>query len=481
MREQILPGILGYPCRGDAVRRIVLTGFRGVGKTEIGRILASRLNIPFIDTDDLIETSTGRSIPDIFHDDGEERFRSIEREVIASLPPVDVIVSTGGGVVCDPKNMEHLRRDSTVVLLIADIDTIEKRLIRKPRPPLTSLTLHEEIAAMMDRRRQHYYSSADLCLDTSETSPAVAGEKILNLLQTGLPTETQRNTALAFFKTGRLPPVPLKKLEEVLTGPGRNPLTRIMGVAGYPCAHSRSPKLFNALFALYHLDFHYTLFEDPQLDEIMNVARMLDAKGLSVTLPFKHDVINYLDEIDEHAAQKIGAVNTVVFACGTAIGHNTDWLGVRKPLVSMKGAKAVILGAGGVAAGAAFALTDLDMDVTILNRTPENAQKLAERFGCSWGAWTEFDRIRPDLIVNATPLGMQPDTRNPLRVDQLHKDMTVFDLVYTPPVTPLIEAARAKGCRTITGIEMFIEQAREQFYLFFGIDVPIEKVRELVL
>ena len=286
---------------------------------------------------------------------------------------------------------------------------------------------------------------------------------------------------MAFFKTGRLPPVPLKKLEDILTGPDRNPRTRIMGVAGYPCAHSRSPKLFNALFDFYHLDCHYTWFEDPELDEILNIAKMIDAKGLSVTIPFKHDVIEYLDEIDEHAAQEIGAVNTVVFACGTTIGYNTDWLGVRKPLVSMKGSKAVLLGAGGVAAGAAYALTDLDMDVTILNRTPENAKRLAERFGCSWGSWDEFDRIKPDLVVNATPLGMQPDIRNPLRVDQLHKDMTVFDLVYTPPVTPLIEAARAQGCRTITGIEMFIGQAREQFYLFFGIDVPVEKVRELVL
>ena len=174
MREQIVPGILGYPCRGYEMRRIVLTGFRGTGKTEIGKILALRLQVPFIDTDDLIETMTGRSIPDIFHDDGEERFRSIEREVMASLPAADVIISTGGGVVCDPKNMEHLRRDSTVVLLFADIDTIEKRLVKKPRPPLTSLTLHEEIAAMMDRRRQQYYASADFCMDTSETSPASA-------------------------------------------------------------------------------------------------------------------------------------------------------------------------------------------------------------------------------------------------------------------------------------------------------------------
>jgi shikimate dehydrogenase len=462
------------------MKRIVLTGFRGTGKTEIGKVLASRLNVPFMDTDDLVETSTGRSIPDIFHDDGEERFRSIERRVVASLPPADVVVSTGGGVVTDPENMEHLRRDSTLVLLSADIDTIEKRLLQKPRPPLTSLPLHEEIAAMMDQRRQNYYASADFCMDTSETSPVVAGERILALIKNGVPLEKQRKTAWAFFKTGRIPAVPLKKLEEILTGTACNPTTRIMGVAGYPCAHSLSPVLFNALFEHYHLDYHYTWFEDPELDEIMNVARAVDAKGLSVTIPFKQDVLAYLDEIDEHAARQIGAVNTVVFSCGTAIGYNTDWLGVRKPLVSMKGAKAVLLGAGGVAAGAAFALTDLAMDVTILNRTPENARALAERFGCTWGNWEDFDRIKPDLVVNATPLGMQPDTRTPLREDQLHREMTVFDLVYTPPVTPLIEAARAQGCTTITGQEMFIEQAREQFYLYFGIDVPAKNVRELL-
>jgi len=462
------------------MRRIVLTGFRGTGKTGIGSILASRLNLPFIDTDDLIESGTGRSIPDIFHYEGEERFRSIEREVIAALPAADVVISTGGGVVCDPKNMEYLRSDSTIVLLTADIDTIEQRLVKKPRPPLTGLPLREEIASMMDRRRRNYYASADFCMDTSETSPLQAAEKILARLHEGVPTTGQRNTALAFFRTGRIPPVPFKKLVDILVGSEKDPTTRIMGVAGYPCAHSKSPRLFNTLFDLYDLNYHYTWFEDPELDEIMDVARAIDAKGLSVTIPFKHDIIQYLDEIDEHAAQEIGAVNTVVFACGTAIGYNTDWLGVRKPLISMKGAKAVLLGAGGVAAGAAYALKDLDMDVTILNRTPENAQKLAERFGCAWGTWDKFDGIKPDLVVNATPLGMQPDTRNPLREDQLYKELTVFDLVYTPPLTPLIEAARAKGCRTISGTEMFVEQAREQFYLFFGIDVPAEKVREFI-
>jgi shikimate dehydrogenase len=253
-----------------------------------------------------------------------------------------------------------------------------------------------------------------------------------------------------------------------------------MGVAGYPCAHSKSPALFNALFARFRLNYHYTWFEDPEISEIMMVARSIDAKGLSVTIPFKQDVMKYLDEIDEHAARQIGAANTVVFACGSAIGYNTDWLGVRKPLVTLKGATAVLLGAGGVAAGAAYALTDLDMKVTILNRTPKNAEVLAAQFGCGWGTLEDIGKIKPDLVVNATPLGMHPDDHSPLSDDQLNKEMTVFDLVYTPPETPLIKQARCIGCRTITGTEMFIEQAREQFYLFFGIDVPAEQVREMI-
>ncbi|NLD57808.1 MAG: AAA family ATPase, partial [Methanomicrobiales archaeon] len=123
------------------MKRIVFCGFRGTGKTDVGRRVAEQTGLTFIDTDERIEEVTGRSIPDIFHDDGEERFRAVEREVIANLPAADAVISTGGGVVTDPVNMEHLRRDSTVFVLHADIDTIEKRLSRKPRPPLTGLPL----------------------------------------------------------------------------------------------------------------------------------------------------------------------------------------------------------------------------------------------------------------------------------------------------------------------------------------------------
>jgi len=97
-------------------------------------------------------------------------------------------------------------------------------------------------------------------------------------------------------------------------------------VAGYPCAHSRGPFLFNALFAGYGLDYHYTWFEDPELDEILSVARHSMSRGS------RHDPVQeghhpLIDEVDEHAAQQIGAVNTVIFSCGTARGYNTDWIG----------------------------------------------------------------------------------------------------------------------------------------------------------
>lgn len=460
------------------MKRIVLTGFRGTGKSEIGKILAQKTGMPFIDTDAIVEKTSGRSIPTIFNEDGEERFRGFEREAVVSLPATDAVVSTGGGAVLDPRNMEHLRRDSVVVLLTADIDTIGARLSRSPRPPLTDLTLAEEIAMLMDKRHRAYSASSDFCVDTSDTTPAAAAEKILGLVKDGVPSARQREKGIAFFRTGRIPAPALKKLEEILSHINQDPQTRILGVAGYPAAHSRGPYLFNALCEKYGLNYHYTWFEDPELDEIMEIARGLDAKGLSVTIPFKHDVLRHLDEVEVHGAQQIGAVNTVVFSCGGAIGYNTDWIGVRKPLVPLRGSKAVLLGAGGGAAAAAYALLDLEMDLAILNRTPAKAKALAEQFGCSWKEWDAFDSISPDLVVNATPLGMQPDTRSPLREEQLAPGMTVFDLVYTPPMTPLLEAAQKKGCTIIQGTEMFIEQAREQFYLFFGIDVPAGTIRE---
>lgn len=466
------------------VRRIVFTGYRGTGKSAVGKRVARALGIPFLDTDTLIEERAGKSIPEIFSEDGEARFREYEREVISSLPKTGVVIGTGGGVVTDPVNMEYLRADTTCILLSADADIIAQRLEREPRPPLTDLSPKEEIEEMLARRREAYRASADLCIDTSMTTADEAAEQVLALVRDGPLTPANRKTARAFFSPGRLPAAEQPPVDRILADPinGRehDPVTRLLGVAGFPAGHSKSPKLFNALFEKYRLNCHYTRFEHPDIGEIMKAAQAANVKGLSVTIPFKTSVIPYLDEVDARAAQQIGAVNTVVFACGKAIGYNTDWLGIRKTLEGKAGSKAVLLGAGGVATGAVFALLDLGMDLTILNRTPKKAEALAGRFGCNWAPWDAFNTLKPDIVVNATSLGMLPDTQSPLRADQLRPEMTVFDLVYTPPVTPLIAMARAAGCTTITGTDLFVIQAQEQFRLFFEIDVPLETLRELV-
>ena len=462
------------------MKRLVLVGYRGTGKTAIGKILAHRFKVPFLDTDTLIETKSGRTIPEIFQTDGEEKFRMLEREVIAGLPTSDVIVSSGGGAILDPRNVEQLRADSTCILLIADAGTISKRITNTSRPALTTLSPDEEIREMLNRRRTSYSRAEDFCVNTSLTTAEQAADKIETVLKHGTLSENDRKESFQWFATILHNDAEREQLRAALIGGGGNNVqTRLLGIAGWPCKHSRGPLLFNQLFSKYHLNYHYTRFEDPAIARIIQIAKSVDAKGLSVTIPFKQDVMAHLDEIDE-AARDIGAVNTVVFSCNSTKGYNTDWIGIRKPLEQYKGSRAVILGAGGVAAAAVYALLDLDMDITILNRTPEKARSLADRLGCNWDSWETFSHKNPELVLNATSLGMEPDTSSPLRADQLKKEITIFDLVYTPPVTPLIAAARKIECNTITGTEIFIYQAQEQFRLFFGITVPETVIREIL-
>jgi shikimate dehydrogenase len=170
-------------------------------------------------------------------------------------------------------------------------------------------------------------------------------------------------------------------------------------------------------------------------------------------------------------------VNTVVFCGRRAYGFNTDWIGIREPVRDLRGARAVVIGAGGAAAAAVYALMDLQMEVTVLNRTAERAEDLARRLGSHSAPLSAFGTLTPDLVVNATSVGMDPDRRTPVPKELLSKGMTVFDLVYTPPDTTLIRDARAAGCRTIAGTEMFIRQACAQFRHFTGIEVPVDLAR----
>jgi shikimate dehydrogenase len=474
MCEQILSGILVPAAGGRVAVRIVLIGYRGTGKTSVGRALARELNLPFIDTDTLIEAGESMSIGEIFQRKGEARFRNLEKGVIHSLPREDAVVSTGGGAILDPENVEALRAGSTVVLLSADPDAIVRRIRNSQRPPLTELPLADEVRHLLGVRGPYYRRAADYCLDTdTQDIPAVVNMILRLLREEDIPFREVHHIL------SEIPPLLPEDLEVLETrSTGGCPL-RVYAVIGDPVSHSRSPSLFNALFAHYRLPHRYIRMASPSASLLIELAQIRNFRGLSVTIPHKQAVIHYLDEVDP-VAEKIGAVNTIVFCGGKRQGSNTDWLGIRHPLTHHRGKRAVVLGAGGAAAAAIYACQDLDMQVTVLNRTPERAVTLAARFGCESGPLTAFSCINPEVVINATPVGMEPDLHTPVPGEWLRQEMTVFDLVYTPPMTPFLRAAGERGCSIISGVEMFMHQAREQFHTFTGISPPESLIQEIL-
>ena len=460
--------------------KLVLIGFRGTGKTAVGKALARHFEVPFFDTDRAIEEREGKKIPEIFNDDGEQYFRTQEREVISTLCNNEGVISTGGGVVLDPTNVENLRRGATVFLLCADRERILKRIRKSDRPPLSNHPLEEEVDDLLARRREYYHQAADFCIDTQSKSVKEVCNDIVRIIEHGDIGDAEKDHTRKFFTSLACTSRDWNELEQVFSTYDKNPTLKICGVVGNPVTQSKSPALFKQLFSFYHLNFFYGRFQWLNIGEVIELARYMHFRGLSVTLPFKGDVMPFLDEI-EKTAEEIGAVNTVVQCGKNLVGYNTDWFGVKIPLQHLRGAKTVILGAGGAAAAATYACRDLKMEVTILNRTLQRGKALAVRMGCNAGSLNDFSSVNPDIVINATPLGMGSNQEIPISPRLLKAPLTVFDLVYMPLETPLLQAALAAGCTTIRGIEMFIWQAREQFKLFTGIVAPEHRIRSMVI
>jgi shikimate dehydrogenase len=455
--------------------RIVLTGLRGTGKTAVGEALADLYHLPLIDTDGLIEEEAGMKIPKIFATEGEEGFRRREHQVVAGLPAGPAVISTGGGVLLDQQNLVAFRRESTMVLLTADLETMYHRTCDSDRPPLTGEPLMDEIRTVTVARQDLYRAAADLCVDTTGKEAGMVALEVRALLAETWKTEP-RASALSFLLQAN----PAEEERTALAADlDADPTLGLCGIAGFPASHSISPQMYAALFSRFSLDYRYTRIEWPSITEIIGAFRAGRLRGLSVTIPFKEQVIPLLDTVDPDATA-IGAVNTVVRCGDDLAGFNTDWLGVREPLQQHRGEKAVLIGAGGAAAAAAYALKHLGMDLTILNRTEVRGRALAARFGCSTAPLSYFRDLEPEIVVHATPVGMHPDTGTLLTREDLHDGMTVFDLVYTPKMTPLLWEAKAAGARIIPGTEMFVHQACAQFEHFTGIRVSPDLVREVI-
>jgi len=253
--------------------------------------------------------------------------------------------------------------------------------------------------------------------------------------------------------------------------------TKIYGILGRPVAHSLSPAMHNAAFRELGVNAIYAAFPVTDLAQAVAGLRGLNIQGASVTIPFKEEIIPWLDSLDPQAAC-MGAVNTVVNRQGRLTGYNTDWLGAVTALkgrTEIAGKHFFILGAGGAARaiafgvfqeGGRFTLTDLDMP---------RAAALARDLGGEAVTLNDLAQCPATILINATPVGLAPDVEGiPIDPNLLPRFTLVMDIVYRPLTTRLLREAELRGCAVIDGLQMLIHQATAQFELWTEKKAPLE-------
>jgi 3-dehydroquinate dehydratase / shikimate dehydrogenase len=262
---------------------------------------------------------------------------------------------------------------------------------------------------------------------------------------------------------------------------------KIYGVIADPVRQSISPAVHNRAFQSMRMDAVYIPFlvQPAQLKDFFALADGLPLAGFSVTIPHKQKILRYLDIVDP-IARRIGAVNTVWKKAGKWRGANTDAPAVTVPLARrLRLAKSSILliGNGGAARGAAYALADSGAKLSIVGRNPDRVRALAKNCAAEPLLKEQLDKRKFDAVVHATPLGMFPRPEGCFFNGKIPADL-VFEMVYNPVETTLVKHAADQGLTVINGLEMFIEQAVRQFEIWTGATAPravMEKAAKEVL
>ena len=253
--------------------------------------------------------------------------------------------------------------------------------------------------------------------------------------------------------------------------------TKIFAVAGNPVFHSRSPDIFNAAFGLLSMDAVYTRFAASRPEEIIEGALDIGISGFNVTSPFKEEIVPFLDSMEE-AAQRIGAVNTIIVKEGRLKGFNTDIKGVKDALhfngVKAEGKRALVLGAGGAAKAAVCALISEGADVVIANRTFEKARAISENLGCKVRTIEYIDETLKDTDILISCIPSKERIVNP---DALKKGIVILDANYGAP-TALVKDGKQRGCTIIDGREWLLFQGISAFRHFTGVEPPMEVMRK---
>jgi len=280
-----------------------------------------------------------------------------------------------------------------------------------------------------------------------------------------------------------------------------NAETELFGVIADPVGHSLSPAIHNACFAEQNMDRLYLplLVQGGQqeFDSFLRNAferEWLNFRGFSVTIPHKQSALDYVRASDgfvEPLAEKIGAANTVIAGRdGKLAAYNTDYAGALDAITAgmeitradFENMPVAVVGAGGVSRAIVAGLRDAGAEVKIYNRTLEKAERLAAEFHCEFASLDELPNLDAKLVINCTSIGMHPKVdATPVPAESLKGGMAVFDTVYNPAKTLLLQQAADKSAKTIDGISMFVNQAMAQFKLFTEEDGDPKLMRKVVL
>ncbi|MBI4843260.1 MAG: shikimate dehydrogenase [Nitrospirae bacterium] len=267
-----------------------------------------------------------------------------------------------------------------------------------------------------------------------------------------------------------------------------NGKTKIVCIFGYPVEHSLSPNMHNAAFEKLGLDMCYVPFKvAPQdLPAAVNSIRALNMLGVNTTIPHKENVIRLLDNVDKEALF-IGAVNTIVNKEGKLTGYNTDGRGFMSSLseenINTENKNVLIIGTGGASRAISYYLSEKASKLSLFDIDKPKAQMLVDDLGKIRDNVILLDGIKnmgtPDIIINATPLGLKDTDPLPFDTKLITSETVVCDLIYKE--TPLLKEAKARGAKTINGSGMLLWQGVLAFELWTGIKPPVDVMRKVLL
>lgn len=260
--------------------------------------------------------------------------------------------------------------------------------------------------------------------------------------------------------------------------------TEVYGVIGYPIRHSLSPVFQNEAIKYFSINAVYVPFEvkPEDFERAFLGLKALGVKGVNITLPYKEKALELVDFLDPHA-KAIGSLNTIKFTQDGSYGYNTDWIGflraVKRLLPDLKGKRTLVLGAGGSSRAILYALREEGVEIFLWNRTKDKAYRLCEVFDCQVVENLEEVIKKVELIINTTSVGLKEDDPPLFDYSLLDSGKKVMDIIYRE--TPLLKAAKEKGCDFQDGLDMLLYQGMESFKIWTGLEVPYHVVKNAIL